>query len=382
MDPRRQQQSSRSHENLQPYYYSQTGEQYPTPPQHLTPQQTSTQPQDPTQQQFPIQQKYLAQQQYPIQQQFSVQGGHWVPQGNDDWQGVLQRQSPVQDGEHLSSSFASSSNDSCLSARASTRQNAGLSGGLARAPTRRGSTCSSSASGFSSNIDLRPLSTSPIQRPETTWKRRNSLTQYTNTTASVPIPAVTTTQDAEVQRPRSPRIPPLVQAGSSIHRPIPVRPVSLRTGSANTQAGPSEITVTSETRLSHNQRTFDRALYPVPRRSPYKSPYKWLPQQPRSSSLQPPPASTPRPQITASWHDQPCGCCPNGVPSELIRQGNAFRVIIPPMPTPIPGADSKIRWNPEGEGGFFDLEDIPVGWVGTDKELVLALKLIRAMKEC
>lgn len=30
--------------------------------------------------------------------------------------------------------------------------------------------------------------------------------------------------------------------------------------------------------------------------------------------------------INRTWHPQPCGCCPNGVPSELIRQGSAFRV--------------------------------------------------------
>jgi hypothetical protein len=46
---------------------------------------------------------------------------------------------------------------------------------------------------------------------------------------------------------------------------------------------------------------------------------------PRPASPQPPHPYTHPDYITKSWHPQPCGCCPGGVPSRLIREGSAFR---------------------------------------------------------
>lgn len=45
----------------------------------------------------------------------------------------------------------------------------------------------------------------------------------------------------------------------------------------------------------------------------------------RPTSPQPPPQQVHPDRITKTWHPQPCGCCQNGVPGRLIREGNAFR---------------------------------------------------------
>ncbi|KUJ10708.1 uncharacterized protein LY89DRAFT_759597 [Mollisia scopiformis] len=135
------------------------------------------------------------------------------------------------------------------------------------------------------------------------------------------------------QKPRAPRNPPAARRQYQEPAPLPQQQTSAP-ASTSGFAPYNPFSPTPPYRSRYASQSLYAGLPVAPPRLPSPPP----PPPPPPRSPQPPHPATHPSQIRESWHPEGCGCCDGGVPSELIRQGAAFR--LPPTPQTILDPDN------------------------------------------